>query len=205
MELFEHASTEFKILNSELAKINDKFILGPLENSMLKLIKDYENYIEKENLSSHVGNLMLEALTTIFKQEPLTPLKNDESEWFKIPEDKIEDEMLEYQNTRCRGVFKHKDGKIFYNYGIVWKEWIEDDDCYESFLGTIDGHSSYVELKSFPIIPISFDIYVKRRYLNDYEEVEFEDIMFYDEILDQNYIYTIIDPSGLNEIYEYYS
>jgi len=125
--------------------------------------------------------------------EPLIGITGNDEEWSDISD---WDDSYSYQNNRCSGIFKEgKDGKPYYIHAIVKRDqngscwsgmaWLSEEDYKSGDRSKMVGKRGYI--KSFPFTPKTFYI--------DVRDVE---------VADGDWESFVVDPSQLDEVWEYY-
>ena len=143
------------------------------------------------------ANLTRNVFNKLADYKPLTPIQGTDDEWGT--------DASNTQNKRLTSLFKQDDGTVRYSDAIIW----QGEESWDTFGGTVEGISSFQNIKGFPFIPKTFYIDVIREY-NTEEYFEENGIHYFetgwaDEDGNRHY-YTqkIKDPSQLDEVKEYY-
>jgi len=126
--------------------------------------------------------------------EPLLPITGKDEEWGDVND--MRNGKPWYQNKRCSALFKDgKDGKPYYIDAIIKRDqngscwsgmaWLNEEDYKSGDRSKMVGKRGYV--KSFPFVPKTFYIDVK-------------DV----EVAKDDWESFVVDPSQLEEVWEYY-
>jgi hypothetical protein len=189
MSLVEHAKTEL-----EIAGLFDKdgdFYEGATGKSVMELIELFS----KQGHSGMSAPIVADLFKRLANYEPLQPITGKDEEWVEVS--KYTDTGKEwYQNKRCSALFKDgKDGKPYYidavvkrdQRGINWsgRAWLNEQDWLNGDRNLMVDKRGYV--KSFPFTPKTFYI--------DVRDVE---------VSKDDWESFIINPSQLDEVWEYY-
>lgn len=127
------------------------------------------------------------------------------------------DDIL-YQNSRCSGLFKNREGRCWYLDAIVWKADTkgESGNDWDTFTGKVENWCSRQYVKSFPFTPKTFYINVTREQLpEDWDQEPFTEGKEWYDIDEFNrtgvknwhkdkYRYLIKDNSQMERVFKYY-
>jgi len=189
MGLIDHAKTEL-----EIAGLFDKegdFYEGATGKAVMELIELFS----KQGHSGMSAPIVADLFKRLANYEPLQPITGKDEEWVEVS--KHTDTGKEwYQNKRCSALFKDgKDGKPYYieavikrdQTGITWsgRAWLNEEDWLNGDRNLMVDKRGYV--KSFPFTPKTFYI--------DVRDVE---------VSKDDWESFVVDPSQLDEVWEYY-
>ena len=131
--------------------MNELDLIGMTEDSedINKAMRDHILHMVKEfSDEGHSGmsaSYAIQLLTNLLNYKPLTPLTGADDEWIEHGHDC-------FQNKRCFHVFKDgKDGQAYDSDGIVFYEWLTDEDG-ERFKSHFTSKDSRVFIE-FPYTP----------------------------------------------------
>jgi hypothetical protein len=181
MSLVEHAKFELE-LNNLMSEEGD-FYGGMTGQAVMELIEVFS----KQGHSGMSAPLVIELFSKLANFKPIGPITGKDEEWGLLD---YSEEVL-YQNKRCSGIFKGKDGVATYNSAIVKRcpngtTW--NGPLYLTKEDAINNTNRIeVAIKEFPFIPKTFFIDVLE------EEIEKDD-----------WIMWVKDPQQLEEVFEYY-
>jgi hypothetical protein len=189
MGLIEHTKTELEI--AKLFTKDGDFYEGATGKAVMELIEVFS----KQGHSGMSAPIVADIFHKLVRYEPLQPITGADEEWVEVSNYSDTKEEW-YQNKRCSGLFKDgKDGKPYYidaiikrdQKGICWSgmAWLNENDWINGDRSKMVGKRGYV--KSFPFTPKTFYIDVK-------------DV----EVAKDDWESFIIDPSQLDEVWEYY-
>jgi hypothetical protein len=190
MGLIEHAKMEL-----EMAGLFDKkgdFYEGATGKSVMELIEVFS----KQGHSGMSAPMVASLFHKLANYEPLQPITGRDEEWTEVSVYRDKTGKPWYQNKRCSGLFKDgKDGKPYYidaiikrdQKGITWSGrcWLNEEDWLNGDRNLMIDKRGYV--KSFPFTPKTFYI--------DVRDVE---------VAKDDWESFIVDPSQLDEVWEYY-
>ena len=138
MSLIEYATDELQLAGWFK---KDGMYNGQIGDDVMELIKTFS----KQNHSGYSAHIVISLFSKLAKYEILGPLMGNDAEWVDTSKDT-------YQNKRDSRVFKEKStGKCYFIEAIVWK-----DRKHSTFLGWVEGISSFQYIKKFPFIPKTF-------------------------------------------------
>ena len=188
MGLIEHAKLELEL--SGLFNEEGDFYRGATGKAVMELIEVFA----KQGHSGMSAPIIADLFKRLANYEPLQPITGKDEEWGDVRD--LGDGVPYYQNKRCSALFKNgEDGKPYYidaivkrdQKGICWSgmAWLSEEDYKSGDRSKMVGKRGYV--KSFPFTPKTFYIDVK-------------DV----EVAKDDWESFIIDPSQLNEVWEYY-
>jgi len=158
--------------------------------AVMELIEVFAKQGHSGMSASHVASIF-NKLTNF---EPLLPITGKDEEWGDVAD--YDDGEPWYQNKRCFALFKDgKDGKPYYIDAIIQRDekgfcwsgmaWLNEEDYKSGDRTKMVGKRGYV--KSFPFVPKTFYI--------DVRDVE---------VAKDDWESFVIDPSQLEEVWEYY-
>jgi len=188
MGLIEHAKMEL-----EIAGLFDKkgdFYEGATGKSVMELIELFS----KQGHSGMSAPMVASLFHKLANYEPLQPITGRDEEWSDVSN--LGDGKPWYQNKRCSALFKDgKDGKPYYIDAIIKRDqngtcwngmaWLNEEDWLNGDRTKMVGRKAYI--KSFPFTPKTFYI--------DVRDVE---------VAKDDWESFIVDPSQLDEVWEYY-
>ena len=187
MSLIDHAKLELQIagLFDEDSDYN-----GGLGEAVMELIEVFA----KQGHSGMSAPYVASIFDKLANYKPLLPITGKDEEWGDVRD--FGDGKLWYQNKRCSALFKDgKDGKPYYIDAIVKRDqngtcwsgfaWLSEEDYKTGDRSKMVGKKGYI--KSFPFTPKTFYI--------DCKDVE---------VAKDDWESFVVDPSQLNEIWEYY-
>lgn len=161
------------------------FYGGETGKAVLELIEVFA----KQGHSGSSASIVISLFKKLASFEPLMEITGEDEEWGYLGYD---DEMM-YQNKRCSGMFKYKDGTVTYSSGIVkvcpdGSKWtgplfLSREDA----INGVNRIRSCQIVKEFPFSPKTFYIDVIE------EEVEKDDWIMWAK-----------DPQQLEEVWQYY-
>ena len=187
MTLIEHAKMELKMVGAFDKESNYG---GEIGQAVMELIEVFAN-------QGHSGN-SAGIVRTIFNKlanyQPLMDITGKDEEWSDVRD--FGDGKSWYQNKRCSALFKDGiDGKPYYidaivkrdQKGVTWSgnAWLSEEDYKSGDRSKMIGKRGYI--KSFPFKPKTFVIDVK-------------DV----EVAKDDWESFIVNPSQLDEVWEYY-
>ena len=189
MGLIDHAKTELEI--SGLFDKDGDFYDGMTGKAVMELIEVFS----KQGHSGASAPIIASLFHKLVNYEPLGPITGKDEEWVEVS-DHISNGKEWYQNKRCGALFKDgKDGKPYYidavvkrdQRGVTWsgRAWLNEEDWLNGDRSKMVDKVGYI--KSFPFIPKTFYIDVK-------------DV----EVTKDDWESFVVDPSQLNEVWEYY-
>ena len=189
MGLIDHAKTELQI-----AGLFDK--TGDFYDGMTgKAVMELMEVFSKQGHSGMSAGVVADIFQKLARYETLGPITGKDEEWVEVS--KYTDTGKEwYQNKRCGALFKDsKDGKPYYidavvkrdQRGVTWsgRAWLNEEDWLNGDRSKMVDKVGYI--KSFPFTPKTFYIDVK-------------DV----EVTKDDWESFIVDPSQLDEVWEYY-
>lgn len=187
MGLVDHAKLELQIAGFF---DQDSDYGGMIGEAVMELIKVFAEQGHSGMSAPYVVNIFKK----LANYEPLMPITGKDEEWSDVRD--LGDGKPWYQNKRCSAIFKDgKDGKPYYIDAIVKRDqngtcwngfaWLNEEDYKTGDRSKMIGKKGYI--KSFPFTPKTFYIDVKD------VEIEKDDWESF-----------VVDPSQLNEIWEYY-
>jgi len=188
-----HAKKELTILKKT---VKDP-IIEPFTEEILALCEAVGKSGQSGGSIPYTAGAIGETITKLLMQETLAPLTGEDSEWNRLSDDELGEEML-YQNNRYSSVFKDKDNRAYFIDAIVF-----DGDIGGAFTGnSIElsngdtvGSSQYI--KEFPFTPKTFYIDVIDSRWKTKEEKE-------KGLYGDWWTHTIKDEKQLDEVFEYY-
>jgi len=134
---------------------NELDIIGMTEDSpdemnqmMRKHILHMVKTFAKEGHSGMSASYAIGILEKVLRFEPVTPLTGEDSEWTELD---YGDDTIKYQNKRCGRVFKNAQGQAYDSEGIVFFDWINDEDG-KPFKSQFTSRDSRVNI-TFPYTP----------------------------------------------------
>ena len=189
----EHAKRELDILDRTVKGA----IVTPFTKEILALCEAVGNSGQSGGSNPYTASAISQAIKKLLTFETLAPLTGEDTEWNRLNDDELAEEML-YQNNRDSRVFKGKDNKAYFIDAIIF-----DGDLGGRFSGGIElsngdtvGSGQYI--KEFPFTPKTFYIDVidhRWKYKEDKEESPDGDW----------WTHTITDEKQLDEVFEYYN
>lgn len=144
----KHAWTEFRAAGwiDENNKFKDE-MQEAICNHVIQLL----NVFEGEGHSGSSAPYTINLFKTLASFEPVAPLTGEDWEWVDVSEYGGRDQGPLWQNKRCGNVFKDSNG-AYDNDGIVWYEWVTDEETGEKYKSHFTNRDSRVEVK-FPYTP----------------------------------------------------
>ena len=189
-----HAKKELEILEKT---VKDP-IIAPFTKEILALCEAVGNSGQSGGSNPYTASAISQAIKKLLMFETLAPLTGEDSEWNRLSDGELGEEML-YQNNRDSRVFKGKDNKAYFIDAIIF-----DGDIGGGFhgggikLSNGDTVGSGQYIKEFPFTPKVFYIDVTDRRWKDKEEN--------DEDPDGDWwTHTIKDEKQLEEVFKYYN
>ena len=190
MTLTEHAKMEL-----EVAGLFDKDsdYGGMTGEAVMELIEVFG----EQGHSGMSASLTRNIFNKLADYKPLTPIQGTDDEWGT--------EASDTQNKRLFSLSKRDDGTVRYGDAIIW----QGEESWDTFGGTVEGISSFQNIKGFPFTPKTFVIDVIREY-NTEEYFKENDIHYFESGWVDNdgnheyYTQKIKDRSQLDEVREYY-
>jgi hypothetical protein len=185
MGLVDHAKTELEIAG--LLSEEGDFYGGMTGKAVLELMEVFA----KQGHSGMSAPIVADIFKKLANYEPLNPITGQDEEWVEAFKD--ENNQPVFQNLRESGLFKHPDGRVTYNSGIIKRTpnsgtW--SGPLYltrEDAINNTNMIRSSCEIKGFPFTPKTFYIDVLE------EEIEKDDWVMWCK-----------DPSQLDEVWEHY-
>lgn len=111
MGSLEHAKTELDYIGMTETSPDEMNVM--MRKHLLHMVEEFT----KEGHSGFSASYAIDALTKLFRYEPLSPLTGNDDEWMEVGTQNGVDPL--YQNKRCGRVFKDNngaydvDGKVF--------------------------------------------------------------------------------------------
>lgn len=167
---------------------------------MLALIDKFGESGQSGGSAPYTANAICSALKKLMLQKPLCVITGIDEEWCDMSN--YGDKGTNYQNNRCSALFKNSDGRAWYLDAIVWRGDTEGEsgNTWDTFTGSIWGHTSRQYVKSFPFEPKTFYVDVHRVPYDPTIHPVSESV----SCGDGDYVYFIKDKKQLEEVYEYY-
>lgn len=156
MSTIDHAKKELDIIGMTA---DDK---DEMNSSMRKHIIHMVEEFSKEGHSGFSANYAIDKIVKLLKQEPLSALTGEDSEWNDVSASCSEEEGVTYQNNRCSRVFKNKKEGVYIIDGKVFWEWVTDEKTGEKHKSYYTGRGSCVKIK-FPYVIPKEPIYEERK------------------------------------------
>lgn len=141
MSILDYAKREMDIVG--MTEDSPDEMNRAMRDHILNMVRVFAD----EGHSGFSASYAIRILEKVLRFEPLTPLTGEDSEWAEIsfgPD-------MKWQNKRCSRVFKGEDGRAYDSEGIVFYDWVEDEDgekCKSHY--TSSGSRVYIE---FPYTP----------------------------------------------------
>lgn len=216
-----YAQRELGILVKFCTDPDNRPIIEPFIPEILALCEKFGNSGQSGGSAPYTATALSQAIKKLCLQEPIMPMTGIDDEWVDVSRygdgSNASDEIL-YQNRRCGGLFKNRNGRCWYLDAIVWKGDTEGEsgNDWDTFTGNVEGFLSRQYVKSFPFTPKTFYIEVTREQLPDdwTEEPFIEGKEWYDTAEYErtgiknwhknNYRYIIKDRSQLDRVFKYY-
>lgn len=215
------AQRELDILVKSSPDPENRPIIEPFIPEILALCEKFGNSGQSGGSAPYTATVLSQAVKKLCLQEPICEITGIDDEWVDVSHygdgSNSTDDIL-FQNNRCSGLFKNKDGRCWYLDAIVWKGNTEGESSsdWETFTGNVEGYRSRQYIKSFPFTPKTFYIDVTREQLPEdwnqepfiegkewYNTEEFERTGVKNWHKDK-YRYLIKDRSQLERIFKYY-
>jgi len=193
MNLYEHAVSEFELLEQNLDSDPDKHpIILEFKAEILSLVKRFADSGPSGGSAPFYASAVSRAIKDLFMFDPIGPLTGDDSEWVDTSEISGLSEGTLWQNKRLSSVFKDGNDPAHYLDAVVF----QGESDYDRFSGHVDNVSSVWCIKSFPFRPKTFTIDVYR--------VPSETDPDRVSCREGDYLYHIKDPSQLEAVRDYY-
>jgi hypothetical protein len=187
MSLIDHAKTELQIAG---LFDNDSDYNGDIGEAVMELIEVFA----KQGHSGMSAPYVASIFEKLANYKPLIGITGKDEEWGDVRN--IGDGKPWYQNKRCSALFKDgKDGKPYYIDAIIIRDqngtcwsgmvWLNEEDYKSGDRSKMIGKKAYV--KEFPFYPKTFYIDVKAI-----------------EVAKDDWESFVVDPSQLDEVWEYY-
>lgn len=188
MKLIEHAKTELQIAG---LFDDDSDYNGAIGESVMELIEVFS----KQGHSGMSAPYVASIFQKLANYKPLIGITGRDEEWGDVRD--MGNGKPWYQNKRCSALFKDdKDGNPYYIDAIIKRDqngscwsgmaWLSEEDYKSGDRSKMVGKRGYI--KSFPFTPKTFYIDVK-------------DV----EVAKDDWESFIVEPSQLDEIWEYYN
>lgn len=120
--LLKHAETELKLLGLG-ADCECEY-----DQAIRKAILDIVTVFSSQGHSGYSASLVSGVVAKLLEFTPLSPLTGEDSEWEDVSQC---GGGVHYQNKRCSRVFKDTDGSTYDIEGIIFYEYITDEESGE--------------------------------------------------------------------------
>lgn len=146
MGSIDHAKREFLAAGYKPIEIEED---GPnkwIQENVLELLEVFS----RQGHSGFSANFCIDYFTKLAKQEPLTPLSGEDSEW-----NDVDDSCC--QNNRCSCIFKHKKSGVCYTIdGYVFKD--QNGCCFTNYHSRKLVEFPYVHKKPTYVDVVSIEV-----------------------------------------------
>lgn len=178
-------------------------IITPFKKEILDLCEAFGKSGQSGGSAPYTASAISQAVKKLMLFQPICDVTGHESEWVDVSE------HIGYpivcQNSRCGGIFKHNDGKCYYNDAIVWK----GEEEYDTFTGGVyidDKNFEFISSNQqvkFPFNPKTFYIDVIRIPITK-EEAEKRKLHYIEDSFKECYYTILKDPKQLKQVFKYY-
>jgi hypothetical protein len=178
-------------------------IVTPFAKEILALCEAFGKSGQSGGSAPYTASAIAQAVKNLCLQEPICDVTGHDNEWVDVTE-MNEGETL-YQNARCAGLFKYKNGKCSYNDAIVW----EGEEEHDTFTGRV-----YIDNKDFELIGSSqyarFPFKPKTFYIDvvhipiTKDEAEKRGLHYIEDGFGECYYTVLKDPKQLDKVFKYY-
>lgn len=216
-----YAQRELDILVKSSLDPNDRPIIEPFIPEILALCEAFGKSGQSGGSAPFTAAAISRAIKKLLLQEPIVPITGIDDEWIdvaKYGDGTNGSDSILFQNSRCGGLFKNREGRCWYLDAIIWKGDTEGEsgNDWDIFSGTVDGVTSRQYVRSFPFTPKTFYIEATREQLpEDWNEEPFiEESPWYNteeykrtgvkNWHKYKYRYIIKDKSQLDRVFKYY-
>ena len=164
------AQRELDILVKSATDPNDRPIIEEFIPEILSLCEKFGNSGQSGGSAPYTASALSHAIKKLCLQEPICEITGIDEEWIDVSrfgDGNGSGGDILFQNSRCTGLFKNKDGRCWYLDAIVWKGDTEGEsgNDWDTFTGRVEEFSSRQCVKSFPFTPKTFYIDVTREQL----------------------------------------
>lgn len=182
---YNYAKNEFDLMEKIHSdeKEDDKPAILEFKEEILALVDKFGHSGQSGGSAPYVAEIVANAVKDLCLQKPIMLITGDESEWVEVSKDL-------FQNKRCSGLFKSKDG-VYYLDAIVFKD---QENSYFSGSALDENGKEILSrqfIKGFPFEPKTFYIEVEKKYMDIVKGKK----------LFENYIQA---HDTLNPVFEYY-
>lgn len=191
---YKFAENELSTLSKSATDPQNRPIIEPFSKEILELCDKFGKSGQSGGSAPMTASAISQAVKKLLLQEPICPVTGLNEEWVNVREASGDDEMM-YQNKRCAGLFKSKNGKCWYVDAVIKKTqkgncysgsfWLSKEDYLNGDITKKIGSSQLI--KGFPFTPKTFYIDVIE------EEVAPDDWEMY-----------LKDPKQLEKVWKYY-
>lgn len=164
------AQRELDILVKSATDPNDRPIIEEFIPEILALCEKFGNSGQSVGSAPYTATALSHAIKKLCLQEPICEITGIDEEWIDVArfgDGSGSGGDIVFQNSRCSGLFKNKDGRCWYLDAIVWKGDTEGEsgNDWDTFTGRVEEFSSRQYVRSFPFTPKTFYIDVTREQL----------------------------------------
>lgn len=142
-----------------LLKTVEEPIIAPFYSEIISLCEKFGQSGQSGGSAAYVATALSQAIKKLCLQETICDITGVDDEWVSVAETGEQGDIdILYQNNRCSGLFRNKDGRCWFLDAIIWKN--QDGQTYSGSAimadGTEIGSRQYI--KSFPFKPKTFYI-----------------------------------------------
>ena len=143
MALLDFAKRELDLVG--MTEDNPDEMNQMMRKHILHMVEEFSD----EGHSGFSAAYAINILEKLLRFEPLTPLTGSDEEWNRL--DYSPDDMKS-QNKRCSHVFKGVDGRAYDSEGIIFYDWVKDEETGQLRKSHFTGSGSRVYIE-FPYVP----------------------------------------------------
>jgi hypothetical protein len=215
------AQRELDILVKSATDPDNRPIIEEFIPEILALCEKFGNSGQSGGSAPYTATALSHAIKKLCLQEPICEITGIDEEWIDVArygDGTGSGGDILFQNSRCSGLFRNKDGSCWYLDAIVWKADTEGEsgNDWDTFTGRVENWASRQYVKSFPFTPKTFYIDVTREELPEdwdqepfIEGKEWYSTEEYERTGIKNwhknkYRYLIKDRSQLERVFKYY-
>lgn len=192
---YKHAKSELDLLCNSNTTC-DRPIIEEFQKEILTLVDKFGKSGQSGGSAPYTAHAISMAIKKLCMFETISPITGNDDEWNVIEQERDD---IKYQNKRNSAIFKDSNNNAYYLNAIIW----QGEDDFDSFTGYMFGIGSAHYIKSFPFIPKTFRINLKRELYNP--QIHGENVENVISCGSGDYIYFIKDEKELDQVWNYYN